>query len=357
MVNFIDGFKSIIPYQYFFINDEMAKAILTIYLDEVEKALNESSLGDKQKLLKSVNSFKKVLSKVYNFDIATNLIKYDFIVNVNFNDIFQKTISEVFSIENISLDANNFEEYLYLTYNFSNGLYLKHGFVPIVNGETSLIPLTKDYTIDDFYKHCLETDIFSDAVSKDDIKEIYENLVWDDEINLDRFLYCAEDLLNINIVLISNKFQHCDKCNKYMFTSILGNRSIKEGIPVYFVYRHISENNTMNFYSIKFLDLNELKIVDELVDFSFARLINKYNENNEIIELKKIEHEPSDINKELPIIEIQLDDQTFQLFVGVNYNLYSMKKDLVGKLDIVSVSGNNGIANIEWIVKDPKKVL
>jgi hypothetical protein len=113
---------------------------------------------------------------------------------------------------------------------------------------------------------------------------------------------------------------------------------------------------SVTYLNIDFLDLSK-KAIGDLGEFSKKRLIRKYNENYELSEVRRVEWEPTDIDRELPIIELEIDSKLIRLLVGSTYNLYTLDKKLVGRIDILDFEGKNGTGNIEWIDKYPRKLL
>jgi hypothetical protein len=373
MVQFLNSsIRTLIPTQYLVVNEDILVELLTNYLEQL-KTLDMSTLTEKQQreLPNRLNRFLKLLGPTrYSpdddwIDNYEPILNFDSPLSANFEEVVSETFSNILK-KKITVNHNKLSDITILSYNFAEVLYFTHGLVPIITrDEAPLIPLmlSKNGEVDmeQYMIYSFNTKIFSDITSVEELKLLYSGLQFDNELDLDRFLYCAEEMLGINIFMLSNKFPTCENCNKYIFTSISGNRIIREDRPVYFLYRLVNDDNSMTFHKIKFIDLTSSNIVDTPNVIAYGRLINKYNDNNEIIDVKKVEFEPSDVNRDLPVIEVivPIDNVPTQvkLFVGSTYNLYSMNKELVGRLDIISVNNTRGLGNIEWIEKYPKKLL
>jgi len=240
------------------------------------------------------------------------------------------------------------------------GLYLKKSVLPIIYQKIPLLPL-EDYgtTYDDYLTYCFESGVFNDEGSIDEIskrfKKLNEGAI--DEDGFDLFLLCAEQLLKINIIVVSNKFIGCDNCKKYFFTSRIPERQIQEGRPSYFIYRYIDDTDTVSYYKIEFLNIDTKQIVSDYTDFSIKRLIRKYKENFELNEISQVYMEPTDIDRDLPIIRVEIEQKEIKLILGSTYNLYTLDHKLVGKMDVIDIKSDNGICNIHWIDKYPQKLL
>jgi hypothetical protein len=262
----------------------------------------------------------------------------------------------------IQIDMNDFKQdsLVFLTIRETPGLFLKKGFLPVVYNKQALLGellKSKGVTFGQYIKYCFDSGLFTSEFSVEEIKDRFDNITYTDDDGLDRFLYCAEELLNVNIVLISNKFVACDNCERYFFLTQLDKRVIREDRPIYFVYRYVEPTTeSVTYLNIDFLDLSK-KAIGDLGEFSKKRLIRKYNENYELSEVRRVEWEPTDIDRELPIIELEIDSKLIRLLVGSTYNLYTLDKKLVGRIDILDFEGKNGTGNIEWIDKYPRKLL
>jgi hypothetical protein len=97
--------------------------------------------------------------------------------------------------------------------------------------------------------------------------------------------------------------------------------------------------------------------VTDYSDFSIKRLIRKYKENFELNEISQVYMEPTDIDRDLPIIRIEIEQKEIKLILGSTYNLYTLDHKLVGKMDVIDIKSENGICNIHWIDKYPQKLL
>jgi hypothetical protein len=240
------------------------------------------------------------------------------------------------------------------------GLYLKKSILPIVYQKIPLLPL-EDYNIsdDNYLTFCFESGVFRDESTIDEITVRFKALNQGsiDEDGFDLFLLCAEQLLKINIIVVSNKFIGCDNCKKYFFTSSIPERQIQESRPSYFIYRFIDDTDSVSYYKIEFVNIDTKKIVSDYSDFSIKRLIRKYKENFELNEISQVYMEPTDIDRDLPIIRIEIEQKEIKLMLGSTYNLYTLDHKLVGKIDVIDIKNNNGICNIHWIDKYPQKLL
>ena len=240
------------------------------------------------------------------------------------------------------------------------GLYLKKSVLPMIYEKIPLLPL-EDYNTSNlqYITYCFESGVFNDAISIDELfdrfKALNEGSI--DEDGLDLFLLCAERLLQINIIVVSNKFIGCDNCKKYFFTSRIPERQIQEGRPSYFIYRYIDDTDTASYYKIEFVNIDKKEIVRDYSDFSIKRLIRKYKENFELNEISQVYMEPTDIDRDLPIIRIEIEQKEIKLILGSTYNLYTLDHKLVGKIDVIDIKNENGICNIHWIDKYPQKLL
>lgn len=240
------------------------------------------------------------------------------------------------------------------------GLYLDKSVLPFIYNQIPFLPFDElGITQNDYLKYCFDSALFKEESTIDEIIERFTNINqgYIDEDGFDLFLFCAEQLLNMNIIVVSNKFIGCDNCKKYFFTSSIPERNIIESRPCYFIYRYIKEDNTAVYYKINFLDMNTKNIVNDYSNFSIKRLIRKYNENYELNEVPKVSIEPTDNDQELPIIEVEIEQKKIKLLLGSTYNLYTLEHKLVGKMDVIDIKTENGICNIHWIDKYPQKLL
>ena len=240
------------------------------------------------------------------------------------------------------------------------GLYLNKSVLPFIYNQIPFLPFDKlGITQVHYLKYCFDSAVFKEESTIDEIAARFANINQGniDEDGFDLFLFCAEQLLNMNIIVVSNKFIGCDNCKKYFFTSSIPERNIIESRPCYFIYRYIKEDNTTVYYKIDFLDMNTKNIVNDYSNFSIKRLIRKYNENYELNEVPKVSIEPTDNDQELPIIQIEIEQKQIKLLLGSTYNLYTLDHKLVGKMDVIDIKTENGICNIHWIDKYPQKLL
>ena len=348
----------------------------TLYFDEgffnvfLPLILNQINQKKNGKVTKERDEKKYYNTILRNISEDQSINFYE--INIFENDIdeFEKGITEeikkylpdYLQSMNMDISMENFSEgnITILTISETPGLYLKKSVLPLIYTQIPFLPFD-EFKINqtDYFRYCFDLGVFNEESSIDEIAARFTHINNGniDEDGIDLFLFCAEQLLNINIIVISNKFIGCDNCKKYFFTSMIPQRHIIEGRPCYFIYRYIDDTNVIVYYKIDFLDINTRTILDDYSDFSIKRLIRKYNENYELNQIPQVSIEPTDNDRELPIIQIEIEQKTIKLLMGSTYNLYTLDHKLVGKMDLIDIKSENGICNIHWIDKYPQKLL
>ena len=353
-------FQQKFPILYFdegFLND-----FLPAMLNEMKKTKNDTITKEKEEkkyynnLVRSISEGKKIFFNEIN--IFDNDIE---ILENGIKDEIQKYFPDGMKT-NLDISILNFVEgnITVLTISEAPGLYLNKSVLPFIYNQIPFLPFDElKITQDDYLKYCFDSALFKEESTIDEIASRFTNINEGsiDEDGFDLFLFCAEQLLNINIIVVSNKFIGCDNCKKYFFTSSIPERNIIETRHCYFIYRYIKEDSTIVYYKIDFLDMDSKSILDDYSNFSIKRLIRKYNENYELNEIPKVSIEPTDNDQELPIIQIEIEQKVIKLLLGSTYNLYTLEHKLVGKMDIIDIKTENGICNIHWIDKYPQKLL
>lgn len=354
-------FQKYFPVSYF--DEGFFYDLITNTLNAVKK----TKINKDTKTVKEKAHYQEYLSKlgtgdtelplqqiiIYEHDIGT-------ITTSIINEV-KKYLSEDLQALELTTSKNDFGEgKVYMpTLDDMPGLFLKRSVLPIIFNEVPWLPI-EDYgiTAEQYFDFCFDSGLFTDLYSKEEIMDYFQyindgNI---DEKNFELFILCTERMINKNIIIISNRFLGCDNCKKYFLTSQNQQRVIREDLPVYFLYRHISDkDDTILYYKIDFIDINTKTIINDFNDFSIKRLIRKYNDDS--VEVQQVIIEPSDTDQELPVIEISINDTPIKLLVGSTYNLYTTEHKLVGKIDILEIDNENGIGNISWIDKYPQKLL
>jgi|694.fasta_scaffold88422_4 hypothetical protein len=352
-------FQKNFPFLYF--DEDFFNVFLPLILNQIN--LKKGKLSNERDEKKYYNTIIKNISEgvVINFN-EINIFENDIDqFEKGIKDEIKKFIPDELQDLNMDISIENFLDgnITILTISETPGLYLKKSVLPFIYKQIPFLPL--DYfniQTKDFIQYCFDSDIFKEGII-DEIAERFTNILEGeiDEDGFDLFLFCAEQLLKINIIVVSNKFIGCDDCKKYFFTSSISERHIYENRPCYFIYRHIDDTNHILYYKIDFLDINTKTILEDYHDFSIKRLIRKYNENYELNQIPRVSIEPTDNDRELPIIQIEIEKKIIKLLLGSTYNLYTLDHKLVGKMDIIDMKSQNGICNIHWIDKYPQKLL
>ena len=354
-------FQEKFPVQYF--DEDFFNVFLPSTLNEMKKTKNDKNAKEKEEkkyyntLIRSIGDGEQVFFDeitIFENDIDT--------LEKCIRDEIKKYLPDDLKEVNLDISMENFRDgdVTILTISETPGLYLKKSVLPLISLQIPFFPFDEfKISQNDYIKYCFDSGVFKDESIIEEIETRFTNINKGeiDEDGFDMFLYCAELLLNINIIVISNKFIGCDNCKKYFFTSRIPQRQILESRPCYFIYRYIDDTNAIVYYKIDFLDINTKTILDDYSDFSIKRLIRKYNENYELNNIPQVSIEPTDIDRELPIIEIEIEQKPIKLLLGSTYNLYTLEHKLVGKLDIIDIKSENGICNIHWIDKYPEKLL
>lgn len=354
-------FQQKFPILYF--DEGVFTDFLSTILNEMKKKRNGNSSKEKEEK-KYYDSILKQLVSIENVDFNNiNIFENDFdILDRELNSEIIKSLPEEFANVDVSISIDNYVDgnINILTIADTPGLYLSKSVLPFIYNQIPFFPIDEfNIKQDDFFKFCFNSGNFKDENTIEEIIIRYTNITNGeiDEDGLDIFLFCLEQLLNINLIIVSNKFIGCDNCLKYFFTSSNPKRNIIEGRNCYFMYRYINHTNKAIFYKIDFLNIQKNSILDNYSDFSIKRLIRKYKENYELNIIPKVTVEPTDNEQELPIIEIEIDEKKIQLLLGSTYNLYTTDYKLVGKMDLIDINKNSGICNIQWIDKYPQKLL
>jgi hypothetical protein len=354
-------FQENFPVQYFdegFFND-----FLPVILNEMKKTKNDKISKEKDEKKYYHNIVKAIAQGEQVFFDEINIYENDIdTLKKGIRDEIKKYLPVDLQEVNLDISIENFIDgnVTILTIHEAPGLYLKKSVLPLIYTQIPFLPFDEFKIIqNDFIKYCFDSGVFKEESVIEEIETRFTNISKGDidEDGFDMFLYCAELLLNINIIVISNKFIGCDNCKKYFFTSRIPERQILESRPCYFIYRYIDDTDATVYYKIDFLDINTKTILDDYSDFSIKRLIRKYNENYELNQIPQVFIEPTDIDRELPMIEIEIEQKTIKLLIGSTYNLYTLDHKLVGKMDIIDIKSENGICNIHWIDKYPQKLL
>ena len=228
-------------------------------------------------------------------------------------------------------------------------LYLLDGYIPLIIESANFYELFSLENVDEFIDSCFENGIFDVTYTRDEISELFLN---EYELHLDNFLACLEIYLNINIVCITGNPQLFRQKEANVLvskkTKLLANR------PTHLIYY----NGNGEWFRVEYLNLNDNKLYfyQDLKNPHILRLKNlldiQYKKEN--LDAVYIQYEPSDIGRELPVIELEISGKPYQFLVGCTYNLYLSKRDvnrLVGKLDIsVKPDKESGIgrANVFW---------
>ena len=354
-------FQQKFPVLYFdegFFND-----FLPSILNEMKKTKNDKVTKEREEKKYYNTIVRNIAQGEQVFFDEINIFENDI-------DIFEKGIEEEIKkylpvdlqAMNINISIEDFLEgnLAILTISETPGLYLKKSVLPIIYNKIPILDFDEfKITQNEYIAYCFDSGLFKEESTKEEIANRLTNINKGeiDEDGLDIFLFCAEQLLNINIIVISNKFIGCDNCKKYFFTSRIPQRHIIEGRASYFIYRYIDNTNNIVYYKIDFLDINTKSILDDYSDFSIKRLIRKYNENYELNQIPQVSVEPTDNDRELPVIQIEIEQKPIKLLLGSTYNLYTLEHKLVGKMDVIDIKSGNGICNIHWIDKYPQKLL
>lgn len=354
-------FQQKFPIIYF--DEGFLSDLLTKILNDMKKRKNDKNSREREEK-KYYNSILQSMAKGEQVNYNdVNIYENDFdLLEIGLNEEIKKCFPDEFSKANISISIDNYVEdnITILTILDTPGLYLSKGVLPFIYNEMPFFPLDEfNIKQDDFFKYCFDSGNFKEDYTIEEIIQRFTDISNGaiDEDGLDNFLFCIEQLLNINIIVLSNKFIGCDNCSKYFFTSSIPNRHILEGRDSYFIYRYINDINKVLFYKINFLKIDTKVIVNDYSSFSIKRLIRKYNENYALNIVPKVTIEPTDNEQQLPIIEIEIEKQKIKLLLGSTYNLYTLDYKLVGKMDLIDINKDNGICNIQWIDKYPQKLL
>jgi hypothetical protein len=352
------------PVSYFdpeFLLEILTTSILNKLIEQINKLIEQKKDNNKDR--KKKKYYESILSNLRNVDINDiDIDEHDIdTLETVLNEEIKKSFPDKYKDVNMMISIDNYAEdnITILTIEDTPGLYLCKSVLPFIDNKIEFFPfdeleLTKDVYLD----YCLNSGYFKEDTIDEITKRFMDiSLGQIDEDGLDIFLLCLEELKNINIIMISNKFIGCDNCSKYFFTSSLPNRNIIEDRDCYFIYRYINDQNIAQFHKINFLNINEKEIVNNYRTFSIKRLIRKYKENYELNGIPKVTVEPADNEQDLPIIEIEIETKKIQLLLGSTYNLYTTDYKLVGKMDLIDIDKNSGLCNIYWIDKYPQKLL
>lgn len=354
-------FQQKFPVLYF--DEGFFDDFLHLILNEMKKTKNDKVTKEREEkkyyntILRSISEGNQI--NFYDINIFENDID---ILEKGIRDEIKKYLPDDLQAVNMDISMENFVDgnITILTISDTPGLYLKKSVLPIIHLQIPFFPLD-EYNISkqEFIQYCFDSAIFKEEGSIDEIDKRYTNISKGeiDEDGFDMFLFCLEQMLKINIIVVSNKFIGCDECKKYFFTTRIPERQIIEDHPCLFLYRNIDDTNIIQYYKIEFLDMATRSIINDYSSFSIKRLIRKYNENYELNQIPQVSVEPTDNDRELPIIQIEIEQKTIKLLLGSTYNVYTLDHKLVGKMDIIDIKSQNGICNIQWIDKYPQKLL
>ena len=340
--NFINRVNNIFPIDYL-TSDELTQ-IVDDFVSEMIKLVQKKDPKERKQEQKKVLGWKTSLSEDKLEDI---------ILDDNETNELRKTIG-IFLSERVGkqVSLDQISEYQLLVQKNYPYLYLVHGYVPLVFEETSIKSLIIDE--DDFFRYCFSLNVFDRNDTELTIENKFKNNF--DEY-LDNFIYCIEEMNNLNIVCLSqDKF---GQVGSSVFKSSLSEkRFLLERKTQFYFYEK------GNWYSIKYFSLisNEMSFYDQInTKFSDVRLKRLLSIENERVSLDKlvVKYEPTDIGRKLPVIKINVDGKSIKLLVGSTYNLYLYSNEdiinetniIVGKLDVININQDDktGKANIRWI--------
>ena len=304
------------------------------------------------------NMFSKDKMKLKYYKSMMDYVNQEQYENIKIADEHEKTILKELIIEKLQneKDQINIDDTIedgklnILTMNVYPFLFLIEHKVPFIKDSVAFHELFDLPKPNEFIDFCFDSVVFGPNITRDKIDEFYYNV----ENHLEKFVFCLEEYLNVNIVCVSNHWNLQEQSKILVSASVTNRRYLPERETL------IIFNNEQRWYNVNYMDLTtkEENSYEELGNPHTNRLkrlismeIEKVN-RNELVVL----YEPTDIGRELPKIEISVREKTYQFLVGSTYNLYlpgnpGKSSILVGKIDIINISSEkrNGKANIKWI--------
>lgn len=338
-------FNRFIPFDYLNINEK--EDIASEFLDDCMS----HNKKDKAKI-KYYTSFRANIEKKQFEKIL--------ITNEDEQNILNDLIIKFFSESNIEINLQGIEnnKYNLLSFDKYPFLYLLDRNIPFVSAPMTFHELFDLKNPQDFIDFCYDSVVFGEKTTKGTIDEYFYNV----NNYLEKFIYCLEEYLNINIVCLSNLWQYQEQSKILVSVSVPERRYLPER-PTIIIFRDVD-----NWYNVEYLDLDTKKSItyDKLGNPHSLRLGRLIDIETEKVDKNKlvVYYEPTDIGRELPKIELVIGDKTHQFLVGSTYNLYlpgnpGQSSILVGKIDIIDVNSDAGIgrANIKWVEGYPDNLV